>query len=190
MRPKKKLLITAMSLLSVLTLSVIAIVAIFAAMNNNIQTGLTIRYTAVDVSATVRANYIVGSTRIPMVTNSGEEEIVFKPDTESSDSFTPPESNEIELSTSTDYVVFEYIFTNDSNSIDVAIDLDATAFSVTNMDISYAYSYSRITNMATMPTTRPRSTTVPVRSTPRTAARPGFAVSPSTCMWMPRQPTM
>ncbi len=150
MNSKKKFVITISSLVAVIAIAVVTIVAVFAASNAGVNQTLTVRYTATDVSATVKANYIVGTTSTAMLTEDGAEELVFRPTDEEGGSLSP-EAENIPLDTKTNSVVFEYIFTNDSNSIDVAIDLDTTGFSVTNMNIGYAYSYSKITDTANMP---------------------------------------
>lgn len=152
MNSKKKFVITISSLVAVIAIAIVAIVAVFAVSNAGVNQSLTVRYTATDISATVKANYIVGSTSTAMVTEDGENELVFRPTDTEGGSLSPEEDN-IALDTKNHSIVFEYIFTNDSNSIDVAIALDTTGFSVTNMNIGYAYSYSQITDTANMPTT-------------------------------------
>ncbi len=152
MNSKKKFVITISSLVAVIAIAVVTIVAVFAARNAGVNQTLTVRYTATDVSATVRANYIVGSTTTAMLTDDGVDNLVFRPTSETGGSLSP-EADNIALDTKSHSIVFEYIFTNDSNSIDVAIDLDTTAFSTTNMNIGYAYSYSKIADTSNMPLT-------------------------------------
>ena len=151
MKSKKKLILAISSFSFVLVTAIVAVVAIFAAQNQGVQTTFRISYTAKNVAASVRANYTVGATTTAMLTDSGEDELVFLPEMAEGTGKLSPETDNIALEDETS-VVLEYIFSNDSDTVDVAISLDTSAFVLDNMRVSYAYSYSRITNYATMPT--------------------------------------
>ena len=151
MGSKKKLILAISSFSFVLVTAIVAVVAIFAAQNQGVQTTFRISYTAKNVAASVRANYTVGATTTAMLTDSGEDELVFLPEMAEGTGKLSPETDNIALEDETS-VVLEYIFSNDSDTVDVAISLDTSAFVLDNMRVSYAYSYSRITNYATMPT--------------------------------------
>ena len=152
MNSKKKFIITITSLVCVIIASIVTIVAIFAMRNAVVDQKFSVRYTATDVSATVRANVIVGDSSTPMIDDNGNDELVFlASDTEGGALF--PTDDEIFLSTIDSSVVFEYIFTNDSSDIDVKVDIDTTNFTLSNMAVGYSYSYTQITNTASMPLT-------------------------------------
>ena len=151
MKTKKRLIITLGSLVAAVSLVVVAIVAIFAAQSQGVTSTFKIRYRAVNISATVEANYIVGGEYVPLLTDDGEDSLVFRPDSLEGGSLTPVE-DEIELDVDTNSVVFEYIFTNNSNEKDVAIALDTTSLTNDNMSIGYAYAYHRVTDVNNMPT--------------------------------------
>ena len=153
MRANKKLIVSLSALLVVMAAVITVVVAIFAAASQGVKTTFRVKYTAVDVSATVRANFIVGETSTPMLTEDNQSYITFRPNHPSYDASLSPNLEEIEIEASDGCVVFEYIFTNDSNSVEIAIDLDVTEFVAHNMDVSYAYSYSKITDTSNMATT-------------------------------------
>ena len=153
MRANKKLIVSLSALLVVMAAVITVVVAIFAAASQGVKTTFRVKYTAVDVSATVRANFIVGETSTPMLTEDNQSYITFRPNHPSYDASLSPNLEEIEIEASDGCVVFEYIFTNDSNSVEIAIDLDVTEFIAHNMDVSYAYSYSKIADTSNMATT-------------------------------------
>lgn len=145
MKTKKKLIISVSALVAVVAIMVVAIVAILAVPNADVEQAFTVKYTATDVSATIRANTVVGSTRTALQTESGDEEIVFRPtDEEQTKTFT---ISEINLDTKSHSTVFEYIFTNDSNSVDVAVCM-LREFSKENMSVRYSFSYEQIEDVS------------------------------------------
>lgn len=145
MKTKKKLIISVSALVAVVAIMVVAIVAILAVPNADVEQAFTVKYTATDVSATIRANTVVGSTRTALQTESGDEEIVFRPtDEEQTKTFT---ISEINLDTKSHSTVFEYIFTNDSNSVDVCVYM-MREFTNENMSVRYSFSYEQIEDVS------------------------------------------
>ena len=145
MNSKRKFVLTVCSFFIVLAMSVTAVTVIFAAKENTVNQNIMIKYTAVDVSATVKANYTFASSTKQMLTESGEDSLVFVPESTGGGSFAP--ENDIMLDLHNNNVVFEYMFANNSDTLDIALDLDLTELTVTNMILGYSYSYSKIDNI-------------------------------------------
>lgn len=152
MKSKKKFIIAISSLVVVVAIIVVALVTILAVPNADVEPKFKVKYTATDVSATVRANTIVGSTRTSMKTTLGEEEIVFTATDEEQTSILLPQDEDIALSVENKSVVFEYIFTNNSNSVDVAVFLERDLYSE-NISVKYSFSYTQVEDVDDLPLT-------------------------------------
>jgi len=117
MASKKKLIIAIVSLCFVLTVAITSIVLVLAALNATVKSGITIKYTAYNVNATVTATYkVTGQEEVVVYTDSGNTNSTLK--FNSSDktgvekTFQPTGSIDIGP---TDYLIFHYKFTNDDN---------------------------------------------------------------------------
>ena len=86
---RRKFMITLTSFVMIFALTLVTTVAIFAAVSQTVKSNVSVYYTATDVSATVRANYILNSTTTPMLTEDGASSIVFRPDSPQGASFAP-----------------------------------------------------------------------------------------------------
>lgn len=113
-RTKIVLSIGAMCLVAVM--SIAAVVAVFAARQQTIQSSINVSYTAKEVEAMVKANWYEGSgSAQPMKvggSSSGDDSINFTAGGPSQTGALSPTKETIELSESNNYVVFEYIFEN------------------------------------------------------------------------------
>ena len=153
MKNSKSKLITIITTMVVAVAVIVAsVAAILAAVSQTVTSNFSVTYQATDVAVTVRANTIVGETTEPMKTESGESVLIFTPDDDESNEALSPEGD-IVLTKANRWVVFEYIFENNSNSIDANVALTQTTYTLENVDVSYAYSYSQITDVANMATT-------------------------------------
>ena len=129
---KKKLLTIVTSFCVAVAVVVASVAAIFAALSQTVTSNFVVTYSAQDVAATVKANYIVGTTTTPMLTENGrEDKLVFTPTTEETDALSPV--GNIQLNKTNNWVVFEYIFQNDSNSIDSSVELIQTEYTKENV---------------------------------------------------------
>ena len=150
MNSKKKLIITISSLCVVLLFAAVSVVSIFASLNLAVNPQFKVSYTAKNVAATISANYIKNENAYPLLTSSGEDKIVVLPTDESVGTF---ETNDLEADAVTGRAVFEYIFKNDSNTADFQVTLTTSDLSLENMSISFASSYSKISDFDNISTT-------------------------------------
>ena len=142
MKSKKRLIITMSSLVLTAVFMVVAVSAIFASMRQNVSTTFRVRYTAKQVAATVEANYIYMGEEVALLTSSNETSIEFEPAAaETTESFVPREF-EIDIDDGT--AIFEYIFTNNSETADFSVELDVGGLVLNNMSLEYTYAYSNI----------------------------------------------
>lgn len=147
-RTKLVMSMVLMGVVSVLAIS--AIIAVFASANQTLTSNVSVTYVAQDVSARVKANYILGNTSTPMTYIDSEgnvcDELVFTPQSVQGGSLAP--ETDILLDEYTK-IVFEYEFTNISTTFNIALNL----FSVpvdSNMDVTYVYSDTQITNYSNL----------------------------------------
>ncbi len=125
MSPNKKILLT-ISLATVLAfLSVVAVVAVFAATRRELTSSIRVRYISMEVSGEATARWKVGSEEWHNMTTGGEAngatKLTFGLEANQNASLSPTDKD-IQLTAENDYVVFEYKFTN-SGGKDYAIDL-------------------------------------------------------------------
>lgn len=153
MKSKKKFIIAMSSLVGVVAILVVAIVAILAVPNAEVKPKFSVKYTATDISATVSANTIVGGTRTAMQTSAGEEQIVFRATDEEQAATLTPQNDDIALSAEHSSVIFEYIFTNNSNSVDTAVSMTREFEEFENIILGYSFSYSQVEDFENMPLT-------------------------------------
>ncbi len=149
MSARKKLVLSITLMCVVTILAITGLIAVFASANQSLTSTVSVTYVAQDVSAKVKANYIIGNTSTAMLgeNEKGEiiDELVFTPSSEEGGSLAPEGDILLEGYTK---VVFEYIFTNTSTTFNISLNL----FSVptdTNMDVTYMYSDTQITNYST-----------------------------------------
>ena len=131
MNSKKKLLITISAFVVVFAGVIAAVVAIFAAQQQGVKSTFKVTYRATNVAVSVRANVLQDATTTPMLTDDGRDILVFLPEQAQGTGNLSPENNEIEIEGQTSSVVFEYIFANNSNTVDVAISLESAVILVT-----------------------------------------------------------
>ena len=133
MSSKKKLVISLSVAAAVLVAAIIAIVAVFAAANQAVQSSITVKFRAQDVSCTVAgtwkvsgeggANGSLGSLTIAAKNIKDTYEMI-------------PTETELPLTSTNNSVDFDYTFTN-NGSRDFTIKLNSISYDETNMDIAY-----------------------------------------------------
>lgn len=142
MNAKKKI---AQSIITMFSMVLIVVFSLVLALSmpdiqNNARAKAFVSY---GVAATVSGNYYVGSNSYKMY--SGEnDKITF----DSFDDESCPALNikdDIKLSSKNNYVVFEYKFKNDSNE-NSFITQFSNVIETENMDVTYAYSYEKLSS--------------------------------------------
>jgi len=150
----KKKLVVALSVIAVVVVAaIVSVVAVLAAPAQVVNSQVSVSYTVTDVSATVGARYAVANSAI---VDAGE--ITFTADNDGTvegslnfidtDSETPIPEN-INLTSTNNYVVFEFKFTNNAT---LAFDatLSAIPTTVTNMVLSYAVKTEAVADFDTI----------------------------------------
>ena len=135
MEKTKKKKIAIISGFSAMALVVIGLVtALVLALNQlSLKSNVSVYYTAVDVNATLSANYIVGTTKTAMKTSGGATTVKLTPSSTSVEEVLNP-TGDITL-TKDQALYFEYIFRNDSTTADIEVSLASTPTTVENMDV-------------------------------------------------------
>lgn len=150
-RSKRKLLISMLVAMFILMAAVAIVSLAFAATQQNISTTLSISYTAEDLDGSVSATYQIGTGTakdlVPTVSNASYNDhisgnsLLFKADDES-DSFGSlaiPETEKFsDLSTTNDYVLIKYTYSNTGAKTYVAGVTFAPTVDTQNMTISYS----------------------------------------------------
>ena len=134
MSKSKKTIITLSIVCVVALIVLVTVVSVWAATSQTVTNQLTVRYTATNVSATVKADYqlagsstwqSMGSASFGASENSTSKSLTAK---------------EIELSDTATYVIFRYTFTNNgSNTITVSLDQNNLP-TAKNITVQYAFS--------------------------------------------------
>lgn len=142
MNAKKKI---AKSLLSVVSFVLVAVIALvfIVSMQDAKNKRVASAYTAYGVAASVSGNYYVGEQSYKMLSGDNET-IVFDAAQEETCPALDP-AGAIKLSSRNDFVVFEYKFTNNSDTVSFVANM-TNAAEVKNMDITYAFAYEKLTD--------------------------------------------
>jgi len=141
----KKKIIMLSSIIAVLSviLAGVTISLIFALNQLSINSSLVVEYNVKDVEMTISANYIIGETKTPFVTESGDETIVVDSSSETTSySLAPKET--ITIDTNNPVIYAEYIFRNDSDNLDIETILQSTITEQNNISVQYAFSYQPV----------------------------------------------
>ena len=142
MNAKKKIAKSLLSLFSMVLIVVVALIFIVSIQDAKSKK-LASAYTAYGVAASVSGNYYVGTESFKML--SGENEmIVFDAAQEESCPALDP-AGEIKLSSRNNFVVFEYLFTNNSDTVSFVANVTNVA-EVSNMEVTYGFSYEKLTS--------------------------------------------
>ena len=146
MNAKKKIAKSIFSMISMVLVVVVALIFIFS-MQDAKNKQLANAYQSYGVSASVSGNYYVGSKSHKML--SGEEDIiVFDASSEESSPALDP-VGDIKLSSTNNFVVFEYVFTNKSDTISFVTTITNMA-EVENMEITFGFSYDKLKTFETI----------------------------------------
>lgn len=145
MSARKKLVMSISMLCLVFVLALVAVGAVLASTQQTLQSSISVTYVAQNVSAKVKANYIIGNTSTPMIGDSGNE-LVFTPTSVEGGSLAPEGDILLENNTK---VIFEYIFTNTSTTFNIALNLFSSPTD-NNMNVTYIYSDNQITNYSSL----------------------------------------
>ncbi len=144
MKTRIKLLKSVLTLVSVIMIGVVAITLPMAIQNAKSK-AVAKAYNSYGVAASVSGKCYVGDKVIKMM--SGEsDEIVFNASDESSSPALDP-AGDIVLSSTNKFVVFEYKFTNNSDTVSFLTRLTST-LDVENMKVSYLHSYQKLTDFS------------------------------------------
>ena len=117
MKAKVKMGIIISVLCLIALISIIAIVAIFAANSQTFSSNISVTYTSEEISGTATAKYYVGSedaTGTEMHeggTAEGKASIEFNAGEENKNTSLSPVDKNIKLSSTNNFIVFEYYFT-------------------------------------------------------------------------------
>ena len=155
MESKKKFVIMIAVLSVALIASIATMIIVLVTANQNATSAVNIKYTAQDVYVELQANATVGAVTTTFTDNgttTGNSSLILSPTT-TSGTLSQPNSNStsINLNKTDDTVVFEYLFTNKTDNIDVKIDLtaipgDASGETKDNLDIKYVYSDTELSH--------------------------------------------
>jgi len=141
MNARKKIIKSFITMFSMILIVVFALVITISAKTS--QSANAEAFKSYGVAATITGNYYVGSNSYKLM-NEENDSIVFDSyDEESSPSLDQTEP--ICLSSTNNYVVFEYKFVNNSEQVSFVANLSNTV-EVENMDISYGYSYKKLSS--------------------------------------------
>lgn len=127
-KTNKKKLVVALALLALIVVAsvITTVVLVLAANQQNINSNVTVTYTVTDVSATVTGKYGLKKTDASAVVDSNmtPASITINPTDTGDLSMTP--GSTIALTSSQDYVVFEYKFVNNATANPFTINLTYT----------------------------------------------------------------
>jgi len=140
MNAKKKIFGAVATMLSMVLIVVSAIVlTIFMQTSQN--SAQASAFKSYGVAATASGNVYVGKNKSKMMSGDNDKIVFESFDEESSPALDP--TGDIVLSSTNDYVIFEYIFENNSNEVSFVTKITNAAF-CENMDITYGYSYRKL----------------------------------------------
>ena len=131
MSKSKKVIITLSIVCAVVIIALVTVVSVWAATSQTVTNQLTVRYTATNVSASVKAEYKLAGTSTWQDMGS----ISFAPTDDSTTKSLA--AKEITLTDTSTSVLFRYTFTNDgSNSILLSLD-QRNLPTATNINVGY-----------------------------------------------------
>ena len=152
MTTNKKLVVTVGVMAVALILALTGIIVVLVTANQRASSAVNVKYTSSDVEVTLSATAYLGSNTYQFTKGGvvgGETELVLSPTvTEGSLSQTSDIAS-FDLTKTNDYVVFEYVFQNKTGNIDVKIDQDGGPATKENINLTYIYSDTKITNFDT-----------------------------------------
>ena len=148
----KKLIITSCVLAITLVLAIAGIIIVLVSYFNQASSSVKVKYVADGVYVTLSATAYIGNDVTPFTVNGdqyGETELKLNSKNKEGSLSQPKDS--LDLTEENNYAIFEYIFKNDTDNIDVKIELsskpgDIDNGVIDNIDLSYAYSDTKITN--------------------------------------------
>lgn len=134
----KKKIVLRLTILAFVILAIIpAVVAVFAATQQTINTGVNVTYIAIDVDGSVEATYTIGTETTYLQRSDGSgTKITFEAGEESNDvSLIFPEN--LQLTSTNRSIVIRYMFTNTGGNVYTAI-LGLSGLDVKNMKLEYS----------------------------------------------------
>lgn len=147
-KTNKKKLVVALAILALIVVAsvITTVVLVLAANQQNVNSNVNITYSVTDVSAKVTGKYgrrVAGATTV-ILSDMGTVE--FTPSNEESTETMTPSS--LSLSSSQDFVVFEYKIenTSDTRSFTIALNYTDTNSDDTNFTVKYTSSETEISN--------------------------------------------
>lgn len=143
----KKKIFSAISTIVAMVVIIVSALA-FAIFADDIQRSAYAKsFESYGVAATVSGNFYCGGKVSQMLSGENDKIVFNSYDEESSPALNPTE--DIVLSSTSDYVIFEYIFKNNSDSVSFVTRL-TNAAEINNMTVTYGYSYSKLTSYETI----------------------------------------
>lgn len=140
MNAKKKIAKSLFSMVSMVLVVVVALIFIFSIQDAKSKQ-LASAYTAYGVAASVAGSYFVGSESFKMLSGDSDVIVFGAAQEESCPALDP--AGEIKLSSRNNFVVFEYRFTNNSDTVSFVASVTSVA-EAENMDITYGFSYDKL----------------------------------------------
>ena len=135
MTSKAKVIVSIVTLCLIALVAVIAVVAIFAANTQNFNSKVVANYVSDQVVGSVQAKYYVGEQDNIgkfMLSPAGSNKLTFSDDEQAPETELTLMPQDINLSLNENFVVFEYIFTNDGeNAYTASLAFSGTAQNVT-----------------------------------------------------------
>ncbi|MBE7076431.1 MAG: hypothetical protein E7374_00890 [Clostridiales bacterium] len=143
MSSKKKLIVSVCSMALVVVAAIVAVVAVWASNRQTVNTNFKVTYKAQDVAVKVSGNYMEkGATALTQMQTAGGVKVHdITPTTESVDAFV---IDDIALSDKASYVVFEYIFVNQSDDIKITATLTSDDSKNDNVTVTYLSSATQL----------------------------------------------
>lgn len=113
MGSKAKICLSIASIFIIAVIAAVVVVAVFAVGKQTVNSSINVTYTAVQVHGSAKAYVHLGDSNMPMITDGGDEEIIFNATDENTPKTLKPSEQTITLTDEIDFVVFEYILKND-----------------------------------------------------------------------------
>jgi len=144
---KKKLLTIIISLSCIIFVLAATLVVVIVAQSLQATSSIKVSYRAEEVTCTASAKYYKGSqgSGVDLVSDADYTSTVlsFAPNVKTTGTLVAakdPNTNEseiIQLDKNSASIVFEYLFVNQSSTVDILIELDTSELSVSNMTVKY-----------------------------------------------------
>ena len=151
MSTRKKMTIVIVALCVAIVATMSAIVVVLVSANQSGNAIVSVKYQSNDVAVTIWANCYIGTTTYNFLTENGQSSISLSPDTiDYGQLYQPSRVEGLALDRNTRYAVFEYIFQNDSDDIDINIVLskipgDSEGEVNTGLQIKYLTTNTKVT---------------------------------------------